>query len=135
MLGQLLRLGEQSRPDVCVGVSPAAQRLGKATLANVKALIKWVDQERGTAEMGLNIPCGLMNLKTCAVMCCAEPAFANAEEEKSQCGLVVGLTRHPELVKTGRFDLSTITSWQSTTISSMFQASLDRSAHGSQLSD
>ena len=51
--------------------------------------------------MGIVIPCGVVNLKTCSVICYADGAFANAEGEKSQCGKVVSLTHNPELVKTG----------------------------------
>ena len=110
MLGQLLWLGQQSRPDLCVGVSLAAQRLSKASLSDVKALDKMVVQAISTAEMGIIIPCGVVNLKTCSVICHADAAFANAEGEKSEGGLVAGLTHHLELVKNGRFDLSTMTS-------------------------
>ena len=87
-------------------VSLAAQKLSKAMLSNFKALNKLVE----LAEMGIVIPCGVVNLGTCSVVCYADAGFANAESEKSQCGLVVGLTHHPELVKTGRFDMRTITS-------------------------
>ena len=90
VLGQLLWLGQQSRPDLCVGVPLAAQRQSKATLADVKALNKLVDQARSTAEMGIVFPSGVVNLKTCSVVCYADAAH------------------HPELVKTGHFDLSTI---------------------------
>ena len=55
-------------------------------------------------------------VSACSVVCDEDAGFAKAEGEKSQCGLVVGLTQRPELVKTGRFDLSTITSWQSSII-------------------
>ena len=41
-----------------------------------------------------------------------------------QCGSVVGLTHHPEMVKTGRSDLSTITSWQSSTIKRVVRSTL-----------
>ena len=155
-LGQLLWLGQQSRPDLCVGVSLAAQKLRKATLSDVKALNKLVEQAKSTAEMGIVIPCGVVNLETYSVVCYADAGFANAEGEKSQCGLVCCLTHYPELVKTGRSDLSTITSWQSSTIkrvvrstlaadgyavfersriSSMVSVFVDGSAHGSQLSE
>ena len=113
---QLLWLGQQSRPDLCVGVSLAAQRLSKATLSDVKTLNKLVEQAKSTAEMGIVIPCGVVNLETCSVVCYADAGFANAEHEKSQCGLVCCLTHTPELLKTERFDLSTIISWQSSTI-------------------
>ena len=116
VLGQLLWLGQQSRPDLCVGVSLAAQKTSKATLSDVKALNKLVEQAKSTAEMGMVIHSDVVKLETCSVVCHADAGFANAEGEKSQCGLVVGFTHHPELVKSGRFDLSTIITWQSSTI-------------------
>ena len=124
VLGQLLWLGQQSRPDLCVGVSLPAQKLSKATLSDVKTLNKLVEQAKSTAEMGIVIPCGVVNLETCSVVCYADAGFANAEGEKSQCGLVCCLTYHPELVKTGRFDLSTITRWQSSTIKRVVRSTL-----------
>ena len=124
VLGQLLWLGQQSRPDLCVGVSLAAQRLSKATLSDVKTLNKLVEQAKNTAEMGIVIPCGVVNLETCSVACYADAGFANAEHEKSQCGLVCCLTHSPELLKTGRFDLSTIISWQSSTIKRVVRSTL-----------
>ena len=150
VLGQLLWLGQQSRPDLCVGVSLAAQRLSKATLSDVKT------QAKSTAEMGIVTPCGVGTWKPVYFACYADAGFANAEHEKSQCGLFCCLTHSPELLKTGRFDLSTIISWQSSTIkrvvrstlaaegyavsegariSSMVSAFVDRSAHGSELSE
>ena len=63
MLGQLLWLGQQSRPDLCGGVYLAAQRLSKATLSDVKTLNKLVDEAKSLAEIGILIPCGVMNLK------------------------------------------------------------------------
>ena len=53
--------------------------------------------------MGIVIPCGVVNLKTCSVLCYADAGFANAEGEKSRCGLVVGVTHHPEPVKNWTF--------------------------------
>ena len=46
VLGQLLWLGQQSRPDLCVGVFLAAQRLSMATLSDVKTLNKLVEQAK-----------------------------------------------------------------------------------------
>ena len=76
VLGQLW-LGQQSRPDLCVGVSLAAQRLSKATLSDVKTLNKLVEQAKSTAEMGIVIPRGVVNLETCSVVCHADAGFAN----------------------------------------------------------
>ena len=124
VLGQLLWLGQQSRPDLCVGVSLAAQRPSKATLSDVKTLNKLVEQAKSTAEMGIVIPCGVVNLETYSVAFYADAGFANAEHEKSQCGLVCYLTHSLELLKTGRFDLSTIISWQSSTIKRVVRSTL-----------
>ena len=124
VLGQLLWLGQQSRPDLCVGVSLATQSLSKATLSDVKTQNKLVEQAKSTAEMGVVIPCGVVNLETCSVFCYADAGFANAEHEKSQCGLVCCLTHSPELLKTERFDLSTIISWQSSTIKRVVRSTL-----------
>ena len=80
------------------------------------SLNKLVEQAKSTAEMGIVVPYGVVNLETCSVVCYANAGFASAEGEKSQCGLLVGLTHHSELVKTGRFDPSMIISWQGSTI-------------------
>ena len=117
VLGQLLWLGQQSRPDLCVGVS-------KATLSDVKTLNKLDEQAKSTAEMGIVIPCGAVNLETCSVVCHADAGLANAEHEKSQCGLVCCLTHSPELLNIGRFDLSTIISWPSSTIKRVVRSTL-----------
>ena len=65
--------------------------------------------------MGIVIPCGVVILKTCSVICYAEI---------SQCGLAADLTHHPELLNIGRFDWRTITSWQSTTIKRVARSTL-----------
>ena len=65
-----------------------------------------------------------VNLETCSVVCYADAVLANAEGEKSLCGLVVGLTHHPELVKSGRARISLVVS-----------VFVDGSAHGSKLSE
>ena len=64
---------------LCVGVSLAAQRLSKATLSDVKTLNKLVEQAKSTAEMGIVILCGVVNLETCSVACYADAGFANAD--------------------------------------------------------
>ena len=79
--------------------------------------------------MGIVIPCGVVNLETCSVACYADVGVANAEHEKSQCGLVCCLTHSLELLKTGRFDLSTIISWQSSTIKRVVRSTLAAEGH------
>ena len=55
VLGQLLWLGKQFRPDLCVGVSLAAQRLSKATPFHVKTLNKLVEQAKKKARQKMGI--------------------------------------------------------------------------------
>ena len=97
---------------MCWDVSLAAQRLSKATLSDVKTLNKLVEQAKSTAEMGIVIPYGVVNLETCSVVCYAR--------SRSVCCL----THSPELLKTGRFDMSTIISWQSSTIKGVVRSTL-----------
>ena len=52
VLGELLWLGQRSRPDLCVGVSLAAQRLSKATLSDIKTLNKFVEQAKKHSRNG-----------------------------------------------------------------------------------
>ena len=75
-------VGTESRPDLSVGVSLTAQKLSKATLSDVQALNKFVEQAKGTAEMGIVIPCGVVNLETCSMVCYADAGFANAEGDE-----------------------------------------------------
>ena len=44
-------------------------------LSDVKALNKLVDPVRSAAEMGAVIPSGVVNLKTCSVICYTEACF------------------------------------------------------------
>ena len=79
MLGQLLWLGQQSRPDLRVGVSLAAQKLSGATLSDVKALNKLVEQAKSTGEIGIVIPCGVVNL---VPVCQLVEAYVSGGEAK-----------------------------------------------------
>ena len=100
-------------------MSLAAQRLSKATLSDVKnAEQNLSSKAKSTAEMGIVIPCGVVNLETCSVVYYADAGFANTEHEKSQGGLVCCLTQSPE------FDLNTIISWQSSTIKRVVRSTL-----------
>ena len=47
------------------------------------SLNKLVEQAKSTAEMGIVVPYGVVNLETCSVVCYANAGFASAEGEKS----------------------------------------------------
>ena len=72
-------------------MSLAAQTLSKATLSDIQAWNKLVDQAKSTAKVALSFFVVPLNLRTCSVVCYAD------------AGLVVGLTHHPDLVKTQTF--------------------------------
>ena len=95
LLGQLIRLGQQSQIRVLVCVSGCSVT-EQSDARRCQSVDQMVDQARSTAEMGF-----VCDLKTCSVICCADAAFANAEG--AQSGRIVGLARRLELVTTGRF--------------------------------
>ena len=58
------------------------------------------------------------------MLVCLSLLRATAEHEVSHCGLVCCLAHSPELLKTGRYDLSTIISWQSSTMKRVVRSTL-----------
>ena len=53
-LGQLWWLGQQSRPDLCVGASLGAQRLSKSTLSVVKRSTNWLTKREALQKWALS---------------------------------------------------------------------------------
>ena len=70
-------------PDLYVGASLAAQKLSKVTLSDIKALNKLVDPASSPAEMGIVIPCGAVNLKTCSVVCVTQTLVSQTLKERN----------------------------------------------------
>ena len=122
MLGQLLWLAQQSKPDVPVGVSMTAQTLNKLA-----------DMARRKADLSIVFAEVLRSWEIAPCPHVQRMDSRTLQGEKHQCGLVIGFIHQPELVKIGRFDLSVITSWQSATVKKVVRSTM--AADGSAVSE
>ena len=92
LIGQLGWVARQSRPDIMVNVSMAAQSMGSPKIRDVIQLNKAVKMLKETADAKWKFVASDLKLEDCVVFCFADSSFANGEHLKSQCGYVVGFT-------------------------------------------
>ena len=92
LIGSMGWVTRQSRPDIMVNVSIAAQALGKPTVKDVIDLNKALKMLKETPNAKWNYVPSSITMKNCAVFVCADSSFANLPGHKSQCGYVVGLS-------------------------------------------
>lgn len=92
LVGSMGWVTRQSRPDIMVNVSIAAQALGKPTVKDVIDLNKALKMLKETPNAKWNYVPSSITMKNCAVFVCADSSFANLPGHKSQCGYVVGLS-------------------------------------------
>ena len=90
LIGQLGWAARQTRPDVMVNVSMAAQSIGSPKIRDVVNLNKTVKMLKETSEATWHV----------AVCVFADSSFANTEGLKSQCAYVVTITL-PEIREGG----------------------------------
>ena len=131
VLGQILWLAQQSRLDLCVGVSLLARRTTKATVEDAQTLNRLAKSARDGASHHVCLRRGLLDMTKVTVLCYGDAAFANAEGEKSQYGMITLLTHHPDLVIQGRFDLATLVSWHSGTVKRVVRSTLAAEGYAS----
>jgi hypothetical protein len=131
VLGQILWLAQQSRLDLCVGVSLLARRTTKATVEDAQALNRLAKLAREGASHHVCLRRNLLDVSKCTVLCYGDAAFANAEGDKSQYGMITLLTHHPDLVIQGRYDLSTLVSWHSGTVKRVVRSTLAAEGYAS----
>ena len=74
---------------------------------------------------------GLLDMSKVTVPCYGDAAFANAEGEKSQYGMITLLAHHPGLVFQGRLDLATLVSWHSGTVKRVVRSTLAAEGYAS----
>ena len=106
VLGQLLWLGQQSRPDLCVGVSLAAQKTAEPLSLISRRGTNWMTKRRAQHKWALSFENLFRRFVTQTLV---------SQTLKVRSPKVVWLLVLL-IVKTRRFDLSTITCWQSSTI-------------------
>ena len=97
LIGQMGWVTRQSRPDLMVNVSIAAQAMGNPTIKDVINLNKAVKMLKETSDAKWKFVASDLKLDQAVVFCFADSSFANVENLKSQSGFVVGLTK-PEIV-------------------------------------
>ena len=97
LIGQLGWVARQSRPDVMVNVSMAAQSMGAPKIRDVIQLNKTVKMLKESADAKWKFVASDLKLEDCVVFCFSDSSFANGENLKSQCGYLVGFTT-PKLV-------------------------------------
>ena len=131
VLGQILWLAQQSRLDLCVGVSLLARRTTRATVEDAVALNRLARVARDGAGNQIVIRRRLIDLSSCVVLVYGDAAFANAEGDKSQFGMLCLLTHQPDLVVSGRFDLSILVGWHSGTVKRVVRSTLAAEGYAS----
>ena len=92
LIGQMGWVVRQSRPDLMVNVSMAAQAMGAPRVKDVVALNKAVKLLKDSSEHKWCFKKPSFKLEEAVVFSFADSSFANVEGGKSQCGYVVGLT-------------------------------------------
>ena len=85
LIGQLGWVTRQSRLDIMVNVSMAAQAMGNPCIRDVVNLNKAVKLLKDTSDAKLNFVPSDLTLKSCVIFCFADSSFANREGMKSQC--------------------------------------------------
>ena len=92
LIGQMGWVVRQSRPDLMVNVSIAAQSMGAPRVQDVIRLNKAVKMLKDSSGAKWCFRKGGFPLKEAIVYTFADSSFANLEGSKSQCGFVTGLT-------------------------------------------
>ena len=92
LVGSMGWITRQTRPDVLVNVSTAAQTMGNPTVRDVLDLNKGVKMLKETKDAVWSFKPSKINLTNCVVFTCADSSFANINGLKSQCGYIVGLS-------------------------------------------
>ena len=93
LIGQMGWVSRQSRPDLMVNVSLAAQSIGRPTVKDVVNLNKAVKMLKSSADAKWRfVPSDEIQLSSCVVCVFADSSFAYVEGMKSQCGYLIALT-------------------------------------------
>ena len=131
VLGQLMWLGTQTRPDLVCDINLCAQRRSGTTVADAKKLNKLAGRARDTAERGIMLRRGAVDLTHCVVLNFSDASFANCEGEKSMCGFVVcvGAAGSTDTVWRGHYDRQAVISWASATIKRVVRSTLGAEAY------
>ena len=96
LLGVLLYAATWTRGDLACAVSLAAQRTSTAKIVDAKSLNKVAKAAVEGCDRQIVIRRGILDLPSSKLVVWGDSAFANAEGEKSQYGICLGLTHDPD---------------------------------------
>ena len=113
VLGQILWLACQTRPDLAVQVSLLARKGQSPTAQDAKELNKLAKLARETSGRQLVYPRGIIDLATATLVTWADSSFANIDDVHSQFGLLIVATHNPEAVVAGNFSQCIVLGWNS----------------------
>ena len=113
VLGQLLWLACQTRPDLAASVSMLARHAQDPTPEHARELNKVAAQARSTSGRHLKFPRDMIDLKACTLVTWADSSFANIDDIHSQFGLLIGATHRAEEVVAGDFSQCLLLGWGS----------------------
>jgi len=123
-VGSLNYLTLWTRGDFQAAVSFAAQRTTKACVRDLKVINKLIDEVRSTSEVQLTFRRGVVDISTATIVAWGDSGFANAEDSKSQCGVVLALTNRPDDVIACQFQHCLPMEWRSATIKRVVRSTL-----------
>jgi hypothetical protein len=93
LIGQMGWVTRQTRPDLMVNLSMAAQSMGAPRIKDVVNLNKAVKMLKESADsLWRFVPSPELQLQNLVVCVFADSSFANVDGTKSQCGFVIALT-------------------------------------------
>ncbi|CAK0843091.1 unnamed protein product [Prorocentrum cordatum] len=101
--GQAQWVATRSRPDAACKQN-SAQRISWLKVQDLVNLKQLVTQAKQIPTLGVRLVRGRTRVLLAQLAFYGDSAFANAEDERSQWGLVGGLTHKPEGVHQGNFD-------------------------------
>ena len=102
----------------------AAQRSSARTVADARALNAISLKAQRSSETTFRYPHRVINVSSAQLVTYGDASFANMEGSKSQCGVVVFLTREPRRFWHGEFQLGHLVHWTSSTIKRVVRSTL-----------
>ena len=127
VIGQLLWLALKTRPDLGSATSILAQRTMKSKASDARELNRISRYARSTADEGIVLRKGVVDIFGATLLVFSDSAFANAEGERSQCGTVTVLVmpQHVnDVIEKGRYDLCTFLGGRSATVKRVVRSTL-----------
>ena len=124
-IGSLSYLTLWTRGDLQAAVAPAAQKTTRTTVGDLRIVNKILEEAIKTRDLQLTFRRATCEVAKATIVAWGDSAFANAEGEKSQCGVVVGLTERPdEVINEMQFQHCIPMEWRSATVKRVVRSTL-----------